>query len=89
MTKGVKTIDLLKEGMLMPPRPDVCQECATKHDPLLCHNAQSLYYQYKFKKEHDRWPTWEDAMAHCNQAVKDMVIKTLEENKVDWRNHEK
>ena len=52
--------------VLMPPRPGVCQVCAVKHDPEQPHNRDSLYYQYRFYAEHKRWPTWADAMRHCN-----------------------
>ena len=55
---------------LMPCAPDVCQECATDHEPEMPHNQQSLYYQYKFYAEHGRWPTWADAMAHCSDKMK-------------------
>src|SRR5437660_1387602 len=41
----VKTIDLLKEGVLLPPSPGRCQECAVFHDERDPHNQQSLYYQ--------------------------------------------
>lgn len=54
---------------LMPPAPDVCQQCAVDHDPDVPHNAQSMYYQYAFYSEHGRWPTWRDAMAHCSEGV--------------------
>ena len=54
---------------LLPPRPDVCQTCATKHEPAQAHNAQSLYYQYAFFSEKGRWPTWADAIAHCTPEI--------------------
>lgn len=60
-----------KEGLfLLPPRPDVCQACATNHEPEDPHNQQSLYYQYWFYAQSGRWPTWDDAMAHCSDRVK-------------------
>lgn len=63
--------------MLLPPKPDVCQECAVKHDPRLPHNQQSLYYQMKSKMEHGRDATWNDAMAHCTDDVKERWIEGL------------
>jgi hypothetical protein len=63
--------------MLLPPRADVCQECAVDHDPRLPHNQQSLYYQMKFKMEHGRDATWNDAMAHCTDDVKERWIEGL------------
>ncbi|TWH48513.1 hypothetical protein [Sporomusa sp. KB1] len=56
--------------MLLPPRPDVCQECARDHAPELPHDTQSLYYQTKFYMENGRSATWTDAMAHCSDEVK-------------------
>lgn len=62
---------------MLPPAPDVCQECATNHDPRQPHNQQSLYYQYYFYADHERWPTWKDAMAHCTEEVKAKWIVSL------------
>ena len=58
--------------------PDgTCPLCAVKHDPAQPHNRDSLAYQYKFYDEHGRWPTWKDAMEHCDQVVKDFWIEQL------------
>jgi hypothetical protein len=57
--------------MLVPPHPSLCQECAIKHPPEYPHNKHSLFYQTKFCIEHKRYPTWMDAMAHCDQETKD------------------
>jgi hypothetical protein len=40
----------------------------------LPHDAQSLYYQYRFYGVRGRWPTWADAVAHCAPEVQ-----------ADWR----
>ncbi|MBS3885585.1 MAG: hypothetical protein KGZ56_00850 [Dethiobacter sp.] len=56
---------------LFSAKPGTCQECAVDHNPELPHNRQSLFYQYKFYNEHGRWPTWEDAMAHCSEEMKE------------------
>ena len=69
--------------MLVPPLPDVCQECATKHDPEMPHNQQSLYYQYYFYSKHGRWPTWKDAMAHCSDEMKAIWIEELHTHGVE------
>jgi hypothetical protein len=65
-----------KMTMLRPP-PDCCQLCAVKHGPAEPHNADSLYYQMKFHELHDRWPTWEDAIAHCSRSIKRAARKIL------------
>lgn len=61
----------------MPPRGNVCQDCATDHPPGFPHNNQSFYYQMKFLNKHGRFPTWEDAMAHCESQVKAIWIEEL------------
>jgi hypothetical protein len=80
---NIKTIDIAKEGKLMPCAPDVCQECAVKHDPDMPHNQQSLYYQYKFYQQHGRWPTWKDAMAHCTPGMQDAWIRAFKERGIE------
>lgn len=69
---------------LLPCKKDVCQECAVKHEPDQPHNAQSMYYQYKFYGEKGRWPTWADAIAHCSDEVKKLWITALKKEGV-WK----
>ena len=57
--------------LLLPPAPGVCQLCGVDHPPLDPHNQKSLYYQYRFYAEHSRWPTWLDAMSHCDAVTQD------------------
>jgi hypothetical protein len=59
-----------------------CPMCATKHKPEMPHNQQSLAYQYKFYDENGRWPTWEDAMAHCTDEMKGFWRKELEAKRI-------
>ncbi len=56
---------------LLPPKPGTCPKCATAHAATDPHNAASLYYLYRFKAAHGRWPTWADALAHCDQVTQD------------------
>lgn len=63
--------------------PDgACPECAVKHDPQQPHNRDSLTYQYKFYDQHGRWPTWNDAIAHCPDEIKELWIRALTERGV-------
>lgn len=62
---------------ILPPAPGKCAICADEHAAELPHNPYSLYYQMKFRQEHDRWPTWADAMEHCTDDVKTAVIQEL------------
>lgn len=55
--------------MLLPPAPDKCPICAVDHPADQPHDAQSLYYQYRFRAVRGRWPTWADAIAHCTADV--------------------
>lgn len=57
--------------------PGTCPKCAVKHDPQLPHNKDSLAYQYKFYDENGRWPTWEDAMSHCSEEMKNLWVEEL------------
>lgn len=66
-------------GMLLPPRPDVCQECAVDHSADQPHNAQSLFYQYRFYGDRGRWPTWRDVVAHCAPEVREAWEEALRE----------
>jgi len=63
--------------MLLPPPPGTCPTCAVKHGPTEAHNAQSLYYQYRFYGTHGRWPTWADAIAHCASAAREIWEREL------------
>ena len=62
---------------LLPPKPGVCQECAVDHPPEYPHNKKSLFYQYYFFNENGRWPTWKDAMEHCDEDAKEAWSKAL------------
>lgn len=83
MKQQGKTIDLLEAGTLLPPPADKCQQCAVGHVPEDAHDAQSMYYQYWFKKEHKRWPTWKDAVAHCSPERKTFWAVELKKHGVD------
>ena len=50
---------------------EVCQICGQKHGPAEPHDAESLYYKQYFHKAHGRKPTWEDAIAHCPNDIKE------------------
>lgn len=57
---------------LLPPKPGVCQTCASDHEPEEPHNQRSLYYRYAFLADNGRWPTWKDAMAHCPKETQEV-----------------
>jgi len=79
--------DFSKPGFhLLPAKPGTCQECAVAHDPAQPHNQQSLYYQYHFYADHNRWPTWEDAIAHCTEEVQNYWIEALAKQGVSVKN---
>jgi hypothetical protein len=55
---------------LLPPAPNKCQQCAVEHDPNEPHDATSLFYGFWFSQVYGRSPTWNDAIAHCDEATK-------------------
>ncbi len=57
--------------------PGQCAECATAHEPSMPHNQQSLFWQYSFMEKHGRWPTWNDALAHCTPEMRDKWVRCL------------
>ena len=78
--------DLSQPGFhLLPAKPGTCSECSTVHDPTYPHNQQSLYYQYHFYADHNRFPTWEDAMSHCTEEMKRVVIEELTKRNIKVR----
>ncbi|UVN08011.1 MAG: hypothetical protein [Bacteriophage sp.] len=70
-------------AMIAPAPPGTCPVCATSHPAELPHNAQSLFYQYSFYAEEKRWPSWDDAMAHCTDEMKNHWRSALESMGVD------
>ena len=81
----IKHIDLAREGTLLPPPPGTCHMCAVAHSPGAPHNQQGLHWNYWFYRQHGRWPTWADAMAHCSDEVKKATIEVLKEAGA-WKN---
>lgn len=78
---------ILKEqyGMQMIGQtpPGTCPMCAHKHAPDAPHNRDSLTYQYKFFDMYGVFPSWRDAMAHCDKATKIQWIVALEIRGID------
>lgn len=64
----------IKEGSqftMLPPAPGKCQVCAAEaHGDEMPHNRDSLFYQFWFQAQHDRSPTWADAMLSCSDEVR-------------------
>ena len=74
---------------LLPPKPDACQDCAVVHQAAAPHNKDSLYYQYSFYANHGRWPTWEDAIAHCDHETRTKWTEALTERGIKLGRKEK
>ena len=70
-------IDLFEASWL---KQGVCPECLMDHTPQAPHSKDSLYYQCTFYTKHKRWPTWEDAAAHCAPMFKGYDLTRLNEN---------
>lgn len=69
---------------MLPAAPGTCEECATEHSADQPHNQGSLFYRMKFHAEKGRWPTWEDAMAHCSEEVKLLWKEELRKRGVSY-----
>lgn len=74
---GNKVVDIARVGKLLPPAPDLCQSCATKHEPELPHNFESLFWQYWYYNQHGRWPTTADAFAHCTPEMRARWVQAM------------
>lgn len=57
--------------LLMPPVATACPVCAVQHPPHFPHDASSVYYQQRFYMLRGVWPTWADALAHCDEATRE------------------
>jgi hypothetical protein len=66
--------------VLIPPPPDRCPLCASAHPTYEPHNANSAYYQARFRQAHGREATWADAAAHCPHEVRRVWRITLQEH---------
>jgi hypothetical protein len=73
----------LGELKMLPAKEGTCGECATEHLEHEPHNQQSMFYQYHFYNNHGRWPTWADAMEHCERGIKDHWIKELKKHGIE------
>lgn len=70
------------EMTIAPPPVGSCSVCGVQHDQREAHNAQSMFYQYRFYGAHGRWPTWADAVAHCEPEMRAKWIAELTRLKV-------
>jgi hypothetical protein len=77
--------DTTSTWTLLPPLPGTCSQCGCDHQPHEAHNFEALYYQYAFYAEHRRWPTWEDAIAHCDDEMYEAWRVALAEHGVEVR----
>jgi hypothetical protein len=72
---------------MLPGPPGSCEWCHTEHERDQPHNRDSLPYQMKFNAIHGRWPTWTDAMSHCESDVRKMwrdgLVKIMEEKGIE------
>ncbi|MBE5791651.1 MAG: hypothetical protein E7322_05775 [Clostridiales bacterium] len=62
---------------ITPPIDGTCKICASKHPAEFPHNRFSLYYMMRFRREHGRLPTAEDAMKHCGEETRRMIHYVL------------
>lgn len=68
-------LDLMRS--MIPPGKKQCQVCGTNHDSETPHDKTNTYYQIQFHREQGRYPTWADAMAHCNEEMQQLWRQSL------------
>lgn len=77
----------IKKGQfyVMPSPSDCCQVCGQKHPDEEPHDPTTLKYQMLFAANHPQGksPSWEDAMAHCEENVKERWRKFLAKVGID------
>lgn len=69
--------------MMLPAKPGTCEWCAVDHPKDYPHDATSLFYQYRFYNENNRWPGWNDALAHCDVNMKAHWLEHLTDQGID------
>jgi len=71
--------DVVDMTMFEKAPEGACPLCGEKHIPNMPHNRNSPTYLLKFYDKYRRFPTWEDAMAHCPDEVKKYWVQALKE----------
>lgn len=73
----------LYEGQvcILPPKPGACWVCGDVHEGNEPHNLYSIYYQHRFRKRNGRYPTWEDAVKHCDEKTRKKWEKRMNRGK--------
>jgi hypothetical protein len=74
---------------IVPAPSGTCPQCACKHEEGMPHNRDSLHYQYSFFADHQRWPTWADAMSHCSDEAKELLVGFLANHGINAHGEEK
>ena len=78
--KTGETIPVEGGGLkMLPVKPGTCEFCAVKHGKDEPHDQQSLTYQVKFHQIHGRYPTWTDALSHCDEKTQSLWKRVLVE----------
>lgn len=77
----------IKKGTfyVLPSASNCCQVCGQIHPDTEPHDPTALKYQMLFAANHPQGksPTWEDAMAHCEEDVKTKWRRTLKTVGID------
>lgn len=62
---------------MLPPASHVCQTCAVDHESNQPHDPHSFFWQTARNVADLGPPTWELALAHCSEDVRDRWIEGL------------
>ncbi len=75
MSKDEFVKDVLKDLL--------CPICEVEHTKQMPHDATSKVYRINFVVENNRNPTWEDAMSHCDEELKQLWREELAKLGID------
>lgn len=66
--------------LLFPLPEGICPQCGIFHEYHEPHQVNTVHYQVWFKRKHGRYPTAQDAVAHCSARTKLDWLKYLHES---------
>ena len=69
--------------MILPPSDKKCPICAVEHEVDKPHDATSFYYRFLFKNQYGREVTWNDAMLHCPEDIRQVWTEYLNNLGID------
>lgn len=74
---------------LLDPGEGCCPVCGDEHPPEYPHNPGHIYWQMLRAVHHEPSPTWNEAMAHVSEEMRESWVGFLDgagipEQQLDW-----